>query len=141
VVGRGGAGLDQGERQADKALAEGDVALKGGNDVVARLAYPLRAACLLEKGDVQPTLADCDRALKLDPKSVQTRVIRSVAYLLAGDANRGRADFDSALRLDKEKAYLFRADIFAALKRQNEAIADWTELIKLVPDEAVYYQA
>ncbi len=127
--------------EPDKGLAECDLALKGGNNWIAHLAYPLRAAFFLLKGEIKSALADCDQALKLDAKSVHIYALRSVAYSRAGDADRSRSDFDAALLLDREKAYLSRAEILELLKLDNEAIADWTELIKMNPKEAGPYQA
>ncbi len=149
--------------EPDKALTECDRALKKGNDRIARLAYPLRAVCFLQKADCKSAKADCDRALKLDPKSVEAYAIRSVAYAKAGDAKRSakkdevdllldafaeagnakysRSNFETALKLDREKAYQFRAEILHVLKLDSEAIADWTELIKITPTEAEPYQA
>ena len=129
------------EDEPDKALAECDMALKGGNDWSARKAYLLRAVSLLQKEDIQGAIADCNKALKLNPKSVAAYAIRSVAYYQAGDADRSRSAFDAALGLDREKAYQHRAETFDLLKLNIEAIADLTELIKLTPEEASPYHA
>ena len=102
---------------------------------------PCGRLAFLQKGDGQRAIADCDRALKLDPKSVQVYAIRSVAYYKAGDANQSRSDFDTARRLDRRKAYLLRAETFALLKLNDEAIADLTELITITPEEVDPYQA
>jgi tetratricopeptide (TPR) repeat protein len=125
----------------DKALAECDRVLKRCKDDKARLVYHLRAACFLQKGDVQGAIAECSQALKLDPKSVESYTARSVAYSKSGKADASKSDFDAALRLDREKAYLARAEIFNMLKLNKEAIDDLTELIKITPGEAGPYQA
>jgi tetratricopeptide (TPR) repeat protein len=125
----------------DKALAECDLVLKRGKDHKARLVYHLRAACFLQKGDVKNAIAECNQALKVDPKSAEAYATRSVAYSKSGDTDASKADFDAALRLDREKAYQARAEISNLLKQNKEAIDDLTEVIKITPKEASPYQA
>ena len=127
--------------EPDKALAECNLALKRGSGICARLGYSLRASCFLQKGDIARARADCNQALKLDPKSVEAYAILSATYHKTGDAKRSLSDFDIARGLDRKKAYLFRAEAFDVLKLHSEAIADWTELIKITPKEAEPYRS
>ncbi len=79
--------------------------------------------------------------MKLAPKCVEAYAIRSAAYTMMGDADRSRAEFDAAQRLDRVKAYRLRAELFDVLKLNHEAIADWTELLKINSEEADTYLA
>jgi S1-C subfamily serine protease/Tfp pilus assembly protein PilF len=79
--------------------------------------------------------ADCDAALKLDPKSVAALVERACARFLNGDAGGAVADCDAALALDAKcvAALVGRAAALAAKGEHDRAIADCDAAIKSDP--------
>jgi S1-C subfamily serine protease len=87
--------------------------------------------------------ADCDAALKLDPKNVVALVERSRARLLKGDTGAAVADCDAALKLDPKcvAALIGRAADRSVQGQQDDAIADCTAALKIDPKCAVAFAA
>jgi lipoprotein NlpI len=69
-------------------------------------AYTQRAAAWLAKGDLDGVIADCNEAIRLDPKSVTAYGYRGVAWRQKGDFARAIADYTTAIRLDPNNATL-----------------------------------
>jgi tetratricopeptide (TPR) repeat protein len=67
-----------------------------------------------DKGDDDRAIADCDQAIRLNPKSAHTYAMRGHSYKKKGDYDRAIADFDRALAIDPNDPS------FAARKRYAE---------------------
>jgi S1-C subfamily serine protease/Flp pilus assembly protein TadD len=80
-------------------------------------------------------VADCDAALKLDPKNVAALVARSRALVMGGDAAQAVADCDAALRLDPKSVapLVARAAALGAKGEQERAVADCGAALKIDP--------
>jgi tetratricopeptide (TPR) repeat protein len=79
--------------------------------------------------------ADCDAALKIEPKNVAALTERARARLLCGDAGAAVADCDAALALDPKcvAALVGRAAALSVKGQQDKAIADCDAALKLDP--------
>lgn len=84
--------------------------------------------------DAPRALADLDQAIALAPGIAKLFNNRGLA-LLSDDPRRALADFDAALRLDARYAVAWtnRGTALSALKRYDEAIAAYSEAIRLAP--------
>lgn len=97
-----------------------------------------RAAALNNRAtmsaDTQSALRDLDQAIALAPGIAKLFNNRGLA-LLPDDPRRALAEFDAALRLDAlyAVAWTNRGAALFALKRYDEAIASYSEAIRLAP--------
>lgn len=97
-----------------------------------------RAAALNNRAtmsaDPQRALRDLDQAIALAPGIAKLFNNRGLA-LLSDDPRRALADFDAAVRLDAQYAVAWtnRGGALFALKRYDEAIASYSEAIRLAP--------
>jgi S1-C subfamily serine protease/Tfp pilus assembly protein PilF len=87
-------------------------------------------------------VADCDAALKGDPKNVAALVQRAHGLLMIGDADRALADCDTALTCDPKSvtAYVCRADARNRKGEPGRAIADCDAVLKIEPKSAEAYR-
>jgi tetratricopeptide (TPR) repeat protein len=87
---------------------------------------------------------DTDRfqhATSADGKSASTYIERASRKVVAGDYPGALADCNAALRIDpkSEIAHYYRAGIYSALDRPNEAIPDLDVVIRAIPNEFSAY--
>ncbi len=101
-----------------------------------------RDAELSERGDHDQLIADCNAALRLDPRDALALRDRGLAYALKGDYDGAIADFADAIRLDpklvaalgeRAVAYRWKGDF-------DKAIADCSEAIRLGLKDAPTYR-
>jgi tetratricopeptide (TPR) repeat protein len=91
-------------------------------------------------------LADCDQAVRLDPKSAVPLVKRGAVYV-AGLFPRSReqalADYNQAIRLDPKYAtsFLYRGFYYEWQENYDRAIADFNEAVRLDPNFALAFCA
>ncbi len=104
--------------------------------------YAMRALVLLaEREDPQHALADCNEAIRLDPKDPTPRSIRGAVYSATQNYDKAITDFDEVVRLrpkdaasyhDRGAARMFQRDL-------DRAIADFNQAIQLNPRDAANF--
>ena len=104
-------------------------------------AYCVRSIVRRNKGDYDDAIADCTKAIKLDPQYARAYLFRGLAYNCKGNYDRAIADYAKAIELDPKytKIYLIRGLAYVTQDNYNRAIADYTVAIKLDPKYAEAY--
>lgn len=102
------------------------------------LAYELRGAGYLKRGQYQLAIDDFNEAIKLKPNFVGSYYIRGVAYAKLGQYQSAIKDYDQAMRLkaDYADAYNNRGVAYNNLGQYQRAIENYNEAIRLKPDYA-----
>lgn len=104
-------------------------------------AYIRAANAKMNRGDYDGAIADCDRAIALDPDDPGGCNIRGMSKWRKGDHDDAIADFDRAIELDPEHgmAYHIRGMIKGDQGNYEEAIADFDRAIELdITDADIY---
>jgi tetratricopeptide (TPR) repeat protein len=104
--------------------------------------HTMRAIVLLfERDDAQHALADCERALQLDPKNALAHGIRGAARAATQDFSRALADFSEVIRLrpGDPDAYSDRGVARMSSQDLDGAIADFNEAIRLDPKDSATF--
>jgi tetratricopeptide (TPR) repeat protein len=133
-------------RPASPPLATPGAAKKPGIEIyeppleTAR-EYMQRAYKRNESGDYEGVIADCNAALRLDPKYDRAYNSRGLARNKLGDHAGAIADYDQMLRLDPNSAVAYhnRGNARDALGDHAGAIADYDQAIRLDPKYALAY--
>src|SRR6266567_2772343 len=101
-----------------------------------------RASARGFNGDMNGAIADCTRAIDLDPKSEPAVYRRGALKLQKGDNNGAIADLTRAIELSPYTADYYNDRGLAKLrKRDNDgAIVDFTRAIELDPKNAIAYR-
>jgi tetratricopeptide (TPR) repeat protein len=68
------------------------------------MAYGNRGAAYGGKGDYDQAIADCTRAIRLDPNYADAYSNRGAAYVIKGNYGRAIADWEAALRINPNNA-------------------------------------
>ena len=122
---------------ADRALAACNDILKDRSEQ-PNYAMALRNRCGIKytKGDYDGALADCDRALELEPKSDIGYERRGLSWLEKGDDAHAMADLESSLQLNPDNPYSLLARGHLRQKRGDTAggDADVARAKKIKPD-------
>ncbi len=97
--------------------------------------YAIRASIWGAKHEFDQTLADCDQAIRLDPKCWLAFHYRAAARFLKGESDRAISDFDEAIRLNPTAArcYAGRARVRTAKGQYEKAIADYDHALHINP--------
>ena len=97
-------------------------------------SYSSRAEFWLSQGEFDKAIADCDRALKIEPH-FEAYSIRGDAYFQKQDYDRAIANYIKAKRLDAQvaRAYLQRAKKHAAAGHAAEAARDREQAYDIEP--------
>jgi tetratricopeptide (TPR) repeat protein len=105
--------------------------------------YEIRASLWNDSGSPQYAVADASRALRLDPASVPALMERGTALLVSGRPGDAVEDFNRALELvegeDRADVLFARGKALAQSRHWDDAIHDFTEVIKASGDVAVAY--
>ncbi len=103
--------------------------------------YLMRASVWAERGDYERAIADCGRAIKIDPDLADAYVNRGVYYASAGDYEKAIANYTAAIKLGATDHDVFvnRAIAHASNKNFDRAIADIDEILRQDPKNADYY--
>lgn len=107
-------------------------------------AYASRCRAYNQKGDSTRAIADCNEALKADPRYDYTYLVytdRGDAYRAKGDIGRAISDYNQAIRLDPRyaQAYEARGRAYEINGDFERAISDYSAAINLnPPDESAY---
>ena len=99
-------------------------------------AYHWRANVLAELGQLEPALADAERASSLDPLSVPIAADHGYLLLWAGDVERAAAEFERSVRMDFGYAKGQFGQALVALARNEPvsvhmAITQWSAIAGL----------
>ncbi|MBL4850577.1 MAG: tetratricopeptide repeat protein [Planctomycetes bacterium] len=141
------AALSDGLKAANEALAAGkpEEAIKALSALEAPAlaknargrtqAHLLRARALVKTGKHKEACLDFDKVLAERSKDTALLSERFEARSAAGDTEGAIADLGAIIKLSKgdEFAWTARGDYYLDLKRYQEAIADYSEAIKLQP--------
>jgi len=94
-------------------------ALKNGSD-------------LEEKGRFAEAMAEYDRAIELDPKSVDAYYHRALLFQRQGDSKSAFADFDriTAISPNYSEPYYGRGEIYSGQGQKDKAFAEYTKAIQ-----------
>jgi tetratricopeptide (TPR) repeat protein len=92
-------------------------------------------------GDYDRAIADCDQALRLDPKFAPAYNGRGFAYDKKGDYDRAITEYDQAIRLNPKStiAYNNRGNAYDSKGDHVRAISDLDQAIRLNPNDARVY--
>jgi tetratricopeptide (TPR) repeat protein len=104
--------------------------------------FTMRAlALLVEREDPQHALADCDEAVRLDPKDPIARRIRGAVHSAIQNHDKAMIDFDEVVKLRPNEAasYHDRGTARMYQREFDQAIADFTQAIRLNPKAAATY--
>jgi len=103
--------------------------------------YSNRCWAYSDKGDPDRAIADCNQAIRLDPKLANAYLNRGKAYSDKHDFDRAIADYDRAIELDPKSSigYNNRCDAHLDKGAIDRAIADCNQAIRLDPKFAVAY--
>lgn len=95
----------------------------------------------LKKGDIDGAIADCSRALKLDPKFADAYTNRGIAKVRKDDFDGAIADYSRALKLDPKFAAAYRRRGIAEQDKSDfdGAIADYDRALEFDPNLALAY--
>jgi len=108
------------------------------------IAYAVQAIYLQDKDAVLLAIADFEQLVQQFPVEKKAYAMQSAADLyLRNDAKVAQQTIDSMiwnLKLTPAEAYLNRAKAFEVLTLPNPAIADYTRVIELDPQNAIAYR-
>jgi lipoprotein NlpI len=105
-------------------------------------AYSNRCWAYSDKGDPDRAIADCNDAIRLDPKLADAYLNRGKAYSDKGDFERAIADYDQAIDLNPKSSvgYNNLCDAYLDKGDNDQAVTDCNEAILLDPKFAVAYR-
>jgi len=137
---RGQAYFTKGDNDHAIADLSEAIALDQTNAVV----FYMRGISFLNKvSDFDRAAADCDAAIRLDPKYQDAYRCRGNAYFWIGRYDRAIADYSAVIRFDPNNLAAFnnRAFAYHAVGDYDHAIADFTQTLRLDPKNAAFQLA
>jgi tetratricopeptide (TPR) repeat protein len=122
---------------ADQARAACDRILNDHSEA-PNYAMALRNRCMIDKtaGDYDQGIADCNQAIKIEPRSSVAYERRGDIWYAQHDYDRAIADFDQAISFDPNNAYaIYTRGLSRRAKGENAlGDADITHAKQLRPD-------
>jgi tetratricopeptide (TPR) repeat protein len=112
-----------------------------GTDKHLEVAYNNRCLAYEIRGDHERAIADCEQAIRLDPKRARAYLGRGMIYEDKGDHDRAITDYGTAIELDPKLAavYAKRGFVYEAKGDHDRAITDYGTAIELDPKLAAVY--
>lgn len=99
-----------------------------------------RARVYIDGKDYQSAIQDTAKALSIDSNQPEAYFLRGTAVRAMGNLESALNDFDHAVKLAPTQVNYFERGItYQMMNRHNEAIADFTVVIKFEPDAASGY--
>ncbi|HVS36368.1 MAG TPA: tetratricopeptide repeat protein, partial [Gemmataceae bacterium] len=101
-------------------------------------AYCCRGMAYWRLDRYQEAVADCSKAIELDPKDANAWYNRAAGYYRMGQLDKAVADCSQAIALDPKDAaaWINRGAAYADLGQLNKAVADSSQAIELEPKYA-----
>src|SRR5258708_2394964 len=95
-----------------------------------------RPLALETKRDLKGAMADLDKAIRIDPKSLQAYAARGSMYQWQGDNDLAIADYNEILRLEPKADYTLysRGTAYRDKGNLDQAIADYTDALRINPN-------
>jgi tetratricopeptide (TPR) repeat protein len=115
-------------------------------------AYVQRATVYVKIGKTEQAIADCDKAVVINPQDQRAYVIRGSIYntmemdisSASYRENKIKAlyDFSRAIELNPNNAELYgiRAKIYLFLRNQSKSMNDYDKAISLAPNNRMFYE-
>ncbi len=106
------------------------------------VAYLYRGNAYSQLKEQQKAFQDFDKALQLTPKNSWIYAWRGDAYFNQGEIDKGYQEYQKAISLSSELADIYynnRANLFVKLGEYPKAITDYSQAIKLKPNNYQYY--
>ncbi|MFA6428400.1 MAG: tetratricopeptide repeat protein [Candidatus Buchananbacteria bacterium] len=105
------------------------------------MMFVWRAETACQERNFDKTIADCSKALELDPTLAEAYNYRGRAFYEKGYYEQAIADCSKAIELDPKDydAYHNRAFTYYKISAYDRAIADWSKVIELEPIFSVPY--
>ena len=146
LLGRGKKGADTATRTRPASKAKGDTKKREARSrkPETTAAYPLaNVAVLLKRAKADPdrAIAECTKALKVNPKDTAALCCRSLARQVKQDGDGALQDAEAALEADSLQAstWTVRAILRLARNDTKGAAEDCSQAIELDPDYADAY--
>jgi tetratricopeptide (TPR) repeat protein len=98
-------------------------------------ALSYRAELYLRQSRYEEAIADYTELVKKDPQQTNSYWLRSTALMAKGNYADALQDIENTIRLDNALSYPYfrRADIYARMKNDRQAIAHYTDFITRFP--------
>jgi tetratricopeptide (TPR) repeat protein len=131
-----GARLDGNAAESDEDMVEGE----GENSEAEEICE--RAFGLYMEDDYDEAIAECTRAIELDPDCQDAYTWRGNCYKETGELDKALADLNRAVRLDTGDAFAlsWRGKVYQEKGDYRKALADFNKAIKLSPDNSLFYR-
>jgi tetratricopeptide (TPR) repeat protein len=99
------------------------------------------AAAHFQTGDLDSALADCNQAIRLNPRSSDAYQLRGIIYLKKGNLDGAVADCTETIHLNPKDAniYCFRGMAYVGKGEYDKAVTDCSEAIRVDPKLANAY--
>ncbi len=122
----------------DKALEDLNVSLKVDPSIKA--AYYWLGVIYLRKRELDLALENADKAIELNPGEPANYLLRGGIYLEKGNFQTAIDNMNAAIEHGFEKdGYNNRALVYEKMGKEDLAIADWSEVIRLAPKQPKAY--
>ena len=118
----------------DEAISDLSRAIEAGGEDSG--LYLSRAQAWIGKEDEDRALADISRAIRAAPDPSQAYMLRASIHGKNGSLQKAHADLTQAVNVgqaNKPRAHYYRGTLRMRLKRQEDALADFTAAIALDP--------
>jgi tetratricopeptide (TPR) repeat protein len=104
-------------------------------------AYYCRALASFKRGRYEKAVADCSKAIELDPRHALAWNNRGVAHSRLGQREKALADYSRAIALDPElaRAWYNRGSLCGTLEQFDKAVTDLSRALGLDSDYAVFW--
>ena len=99
-------------------------------------SYGERGAIKGLTGDMDGALTDLSKAIEIDPSDPEAYSNRGYTFLKARRYDEAMKDLNASLKIDPtQKAYTNRGMVYFLIDSNMQAISDYTNALKLVPDD------